>query len=145
MRYLQTYKLFESSWDLREDDLKILKDFFLELEDQDFRVSFYKTSDTENSDFAKKYISISISKDILYGDTEQFKWEDIEDTFLTAKEYIDDNGYSFESGMLVYDDESIINRRVKNDIRFYDYESLEKELKSDKKLHQVMIKYSLKK
>ena len=135
MRYLQTYKLFESSWDQREDDLKILKDIFLELEDKDFIVSFYKTSESN-----KRYISIFISKN---NDMEQFKWEDIEDTFSAGIEYIDDYGYNFEKGMLTQDDESITNRIVKNTVHFYDYESFEKELKSGKQLYKVFINYSV--
>lgn len=137
MIYLQTYKIFESYLDQREDDLKILKDIFLELEDQDFRVSFYKTSE-----ITKRHISISISKN---NDMEQFKWEDIEDTFSAANEYIDDYKYNFELGVLTQDDESITNRIVKKNVSFYDYESFEKELKSGRKFYKVFINYSVEK
>ena len=115
MKYIKTYKLFESSSD-EEEIINYLKDIYLEVEDQDIYLevedqdidvhitkeySYYRevNNDGENKEVMKLYkIIVNIGKVMLnqYLDLEfgrSFTLEEVYDTILTSKSYMSDEGF----------------------------------------------------
>ena len=102
MRYLNTYKLFESSVEDPKPIIEYLKDIFLEVEDDGFNVdvdtltSLYNWSNVftvtiYKSEFpiVRPYVQVRDFND----ESDRFKIKDVLETILTAESYMKDLGY----------------------------------------------------
>lgn len=88
MKYLKTYRIFESSQDTQEH-IKILKDMTLSLRDKDFDVNVYKPA------IAPEKINITINKigfDRGYY-CKEFSYSEIKDELLEMIDYMDLEGW----------------------------------------------------
>jgi hypothetical protein len=98
MRYLNTYKLFESMSDLagdsyhrRKECIRTLEDMSLELLDENFNVQV--RSEVLSRD--DKYIIVNIHK--KRGSQNRFDYSEIKDVFLSMVSYMESEGYSIKS------------------------------------------------
>lgn len=118
MKYLKTYKLFESS---SEDIIRFLRDIFVELEDIGFEINFFAKNRHNGSDI-DPFIEIHIEdKRKSYGRKTGFKIEDIYENISTAVNYMDENGYSLDSATATgssYSGRFYID--LANNIKFYE-------------------------
>jgi hypothetical protein len=102
MRYLKTYKIFESS---EEDIMSFLKDIFLDLEDMDFNVSIekstlWKANPLLQTDFNVFSVLIYKSDTPVYyspNKSDRFKLKDVLETILDAERYMKSEGYKIDS------------------------------------------------
>ncbi len=84
MKYLNTYKIFESMKDTIKDRISVIKDFLSELSDNEFNI---KCEPVQNG----TRLIAEITKD----DKNKFHWNDIKDEVLRLIDLCDDNGLIF--------------------------------------------------
>lgn len=84
MRYLKSYKIFESS----DESEQWLKDIFLELEDEGYNINIKNSKGNFHSSAAMcSTYDVTISRD------KSFKLPDIFEIILTAESYMKDDGW----------------------------------------------------
>jgi hypothetical protein len=104
MKYLQSYKLFES-FDQNDELIKVLNDICLELSDEDysFFIQDLKGTGILNPEFSWNKISVSVTGKPNVGDVWRYKpftYDDVRDVFERMIEYM--NSEDFEILRFVY-------------------------------------------
>lgn len=84
MRYLKSYKIFESS----DESEQWLKDIFLELEDEGYNINIKNSKGNFHSSAA-----MCSTYDVTISREKSFKLSDIFEIILTAESYMKDDGW----------------------------------------------------
>lgn len=84
MRYLKSYKIFESS----DESEQWLKDIFLELEDEGYNINIKNSKGNFHSSAA-----MCSTYDVTISREKSFKLPDIFEIILTAESYMKDDGW----------------------------------------------------
>jgi hypothetical protein len=96
MKYLKTYRLFESL------DIDIINDFFLEVQDLGFDVNIKRKKDIINIKIKKTLTKAEFDEEFNRSDFKRvdsgpFRLSLIKDSILSVVSYLDEMGYNLES------------------------------------------------
>jgi hypothetical protein len=148
MRYLETYKLFESNWPLasnsynkRQERMDILAEMSYELWDNNFNVQV--SSEVLSRD--DKYIKVTIQKKNepsplgMYGAT-RFDYNKIKDTFLSMVSYMESEGHSMSIEVSAKYVHTLVPVELKEEELYLKYNQEEK-IKMNYAIAQLVIKF----
>jgi hypothetical protein len=95
MKYLSTYKLFESSVEEPEPTIEYLKDIFLEVEDDGFNVDVDTLTSLYNWGHVFTVVIYKSESPLVSSPDEsiRFKIKDVLETILTSESYMKSLGY----------------------------------------------------
>lgn len=118
MRYLNTYKLFESSVEDPKPIIEYLKDIFLEVEDDGFNVDVDKLTSLYNWGHVFTVVIYKSESPLVSSPDEsiRFKMKDVLETILTAESYMKSLGYKIS----LIETREVNDRRSTTDVAGYD-------------------------